>query len=253
MYKIKRILRYYKEFIFFITVTVVSFVILFTVIIPLIKNIIQEYSDLVLQETGNEALRKKTDLFASLDEETLQEEYGTVQEAILVGTSVAPVMQTLESLAEESGVIISSYSIERMGTVSTSSAKLRSGDEQKIGAGIITSNIIAEGSIQNIKDFLEQLEKTRVVMRVKNFDLSFAKKSGLLRSQLSIDSYYMAPILSAVASSDTLTLLTAEEENMISTIRGNVSYVSQLSVSVEQVETPSSSVRRSEDADPFSL
>jgi len=239
----------YRESIIYGCVLIVGIFTLILGIIPAIGNAwnIQNEINGVVKEMG--ALEKKATTLTALDSTAVTTDFQTVLIALPSTKNVSSIMGSLEKVADAVGIPIVGFSMDTLGQVGTGSAKKRTAEEQKIGVQVLSATVSVEGTIEKIRDYIDAIQKTSRLMRVKNFDLSFSSKNNAMHSKIVIDTYFAEFPKTIGSVSESLVEFTPQDQELLGKFVLLKSPVEEPSRPVEIV-APSAS--RSANSNPFS-
>jgi len=244
---IRRFLRYYQSFVISGAVIFVTLISIFVGIIPGANRAIKILQS--LQETIKtvDQLQQKTQVLESLDETTLEVQAKSALTAVPTDKSLGSIFSTIDGLTAREGVIVTSVSLDAIGSVATDSAKKSSSEEQKLGVTIIPFSIVVEGPLPNVRNVVDTAVKIRRLFRVRNFDLSIDSKTGTVRSTISMEAYYVPLPKFMTKPTERLDPLLADEEATMKRVE-LLPLLTPIGVPSNVVITPDSATTK----DPFS-
>lgn len=215
MRAIRRFIRQYQSFVISGAVILFSFVALFVGLIPGVQKTIQLVSETQSLRKVVATLTEKERILSELDI-TMLTQYATAAiSAVPADKSLGSLFSTVDALTARENVTVSGISLGSVGSVASDSAKKLSLDEQKIGVNIIPFSIIIEGSIDRVRNVVDEAVKIRRFFRVRSFDLGFDTKTGVTKSTLSMDAYYVPDPKQIGKVTDALTTLTPDEIDIL--------------------------------------
>lgn len=215
---IRRFLRQYQSFV--VSGVVISFCIiaLFIGLLPGVRKTIQLISETQTLRKTVATLIEKQRILQELDMTTLTNYSRDAIAAVPADKSLGSLFSTVDALTAKESVTVTAVSLGSVGSVASDSATKLSLDEQKIGVRIIPFSIIVEGPIDRVRNVVDQAVKIRRFFRVRSFDLTFDNKSGVTKSTLSMDAYYVPDPKTLSKVTDTLIALTPEEMDVLDTV-----------------------------------
>lgn len=208
---IRRFIRQYQSFIISACILLFCIVAFFIGVLPGIQK-----TRKLIAETGSlrktvATLTEKQRVLSELDITMLTEHASAAISAVPADKALGSLFSTIDALTTRENVTVTAVSLGSVGAVATNSAEKLSVEEKKIGVNIIPFSIIIEGPIDRVRNVVDSAVKIRRFFRVKSFDLSFDTKSGVTRSTLSMDAYYVPDPIQISKVTDALIPLTTEE------------------------------------------
>jgi len=211
MRAIRRFLRQYQSFVISGTVIFFSIIALFVGLVPGVQKAADLISETQSLRKSVATLTEKQRILQELDITTLTGYAKDAIAAVPADKSLGSLFSTVDALTAKESVTVTAVSLGTVGSVATESAKKLSVDEQKIGVNIIPFSIIIEGPIDRVRNVVDQAVKIRRFFRVRSFDLTFDTKTGVTKSTLSMDAYYVPDPKTLSKVTDALTPLTEDE------------------------------------------
>ncbi|MFH0749855.1 MAG: hypothetical protein V1917_03000 [Candidatus Gottesmanbacteria bacterium] len=211
MRAIRRFLRMYQSFVVSGTVIVFCCIALFAGIIPGVTMTIRFFQETQSLRTLVKTLEEKKRVLDELDVDMLTSYAKAAIAAVPADKSLGSLFSTVDALTAREGVTVTAVSLGHVGSVATDSAGKLSVDEQKIGVNIVPFSIVIEGEINRVRNVVDQAVKIRRFFRVRSFDLLFDTKSGITKSTLTMDAYYVPDPKQLGKVTDPLKTLSAEE------------------------------------------
>lgn len=245
MYNIKKYLRIYGGIILPTILLIICIFALTMGVIPAVRTTYGMYIQLGPLSREVKDIKSRLDTIQSLSLTTLNEQMSTLLGAIPQTKSLPTVLTSIESVAKDSGVVLSEININNPGTISSGSA-------DKIdpsNSNIITTNTSVMGPVDKVKEFLDKIISVRRIMRVSGLQISLEKSSvatisGSITAMLSIDSFYALLPKTIGKVSDPIVALSPNEISILNKI-------SQYPlVGVSEIQSSPDVVERE---DPFSL
>ena len=215
---VRRFLRQYQSFVISVVVIVFCTVALFVGLLPGVKKTIQLISETQTLRKTVATLAEKQRVLNALDMTVLTNYSRDAIAAVPADKSLGSLFSTVDALTAKESVTVTAVSLGSIGSVASDSAKKLSLEEQKIGVHIIPFSIIVEGPIDRVRNVVDQAVKIRRFFRVRSFDLIFDTKSGVTKSTLSMDAYYVPDPKTLSKVTDALTTLTADEMEILDTV-----------------------------------
>ncbi len=160
------------------------------------------------------ALRKKNDILASVDQETLQNNLLTLVSAVPPDKSLATLFDGIDAVTAAAGVSVTNLTLTRAGSLATESAKKITADEKGVGASILPFALTIEGSFDQVRQFLSTIVSIRRFFRIRSVELSVSDAAALV-AHVNLDTFYtpMPTVIGGVAAS--ITGLTDQESETI--------------------------------------
>ena len=208
---VRRFLRQYQSFVISVVVIVFCMVALFVGLLPGVKRTIQLISETQSLRKTVATLTEKQRVLNELDMTMLTNYSRDAIAAVPADKSLGSLFSTVDALTAKESVTVTAVSLGSVGSVASDSATKLSLDEQKIGVHIIPFSIIVEGPIDRVRNVVDQAVKIRRFFRVRSFDLVFDTKSGVTKSTLSMDAYYVPDPKTLNKVTDALKTLTEDE------------------------------------------
>ncbi len=215
---IRRFLRQYQSYVISIVIILFCIVALFVGLLPGVKKTVQLVSETQTLRKTVATLTEKQRILNELDMTTLMNYSQNAIAAVPADKSLGSLFSTVDALTAKESVTVTAVSLGNVGSVASDSATKLSLDEQKIGVHIIPFSIIVEGPIDRVRNVVDQAVKIRRFFRVRSFDLIFDMKSGVTKSTLSMDAYYVPDPKTLNKVTDALTTLTNDEMEILDTV-----------------------------------
>lgn len=245
---IRRIIRLYQSFIISGVIILFCLIALIIGIIPGFKKILSMVGGLYEQTKTVQLWQEKINILNALDTQLLNSYATAAISAVPADKSLGTIFSTIDGLTIQEGVEVTGISLSSIGSVATEAAQKLSAEEQKIGVNIVPFSIIVVGPIEQVRNVVEKAVKIRRLFRIRNFDLSFDNKSGMTKSTIQMDAYYVPLPKSLGKISDSLKPLSDDEIQIIDKISALPLVTREEPVSTEsmQIQTGPRST------DPFS-
>lgn len=247
MQKWKRFAKMYQMQILQVFVVIVSVILAFTVIIPQSKSLIRRFQLMKEAEVNIKNLKEKQVLLDSFESKVLEPTYRTVVATIPKEKILGPMMTGLDNLMSDYEITLISFTFDAVGAIGTESAKKGTKKESTLYS-TIPITLMVEGTLSNIRNFLDSINRTRPLYLVKNFDLAFSPTEKLFRSKMFIDAFYMPlpKTLGSVASK--LAPFTGEEQALLTKVSSFTELTNMSFIKVPSMESLPTSPMKS---DPF--
>lgn len=149
------------------------------------------------------ALSKKLTVLNGIDDVSVREQLGIVLSAVPADRSYPTIFETVEVVAQQTGVSIKSMNITGGATIATSSAGKVTADEKKIGTRTVAFSVSVEGTLDNLKQFITLAPKVRRLLRIKVFSINFPKDDRPVNITLTMDAFY-EPLPTSIGTAKTI-------------------------------------------------
>jgi len=218
-------------------------------VIPGIQKVINEAKNMNQIATTIKQLEEKNRILGSLDRTSLETNARAAVSAVPADKSLGTIFSTIDQLTSREGVSVTSISLGNVGSVATESAKKIGKTTLGEGVNAIPFSIVISGPIEKVRNVVDSAVKIRRLFYVRNFDLSFDAKTGITRSTIQMDAYYV-PLPKLLAKvTDKVEPLTEDELTTL----GKVAALSLLTPESSIVSTASGQIPlRPETVNPFS-
>lgn len=237
----------YQSFVVSGSIVLFCLVAVFAVLVPAVKmtfRLIQETQ--TLRKTV-QTLENKERILNELDVDMLTAYAKAALSAVPADKSLGSLFSTVDALTAREGVTVTAVSLGAVGSVATESATRFSADEQKIGVNIVPFSIVIEGAVDRVRNVVDAAVKIRRFFRVRSFDLGFDAKTGVTKSTLAMDAYYVPDPKLLGKVTDPLTTLTAEEMEVLDKVMSFPLLTAETSVGSGSANIPTVPLT----ADPF--
>lgn len=190
----------------------VSIIVIFVALIPLVRAIWTQYNKNKDFRTQNTILKTKDALLMNLDEQNLRDELKELTAAVPTDKSVPSLLSALEIASSQNGVLLSDISLSPPGLIATESASEPTGKEISL-----TYTVGVEGNPENIRKFFSTITSSRRLMRIQKFNISITTPE-FARANISMDAVY-GPLPKTIGTVATpLEVRTVEEEELLARI-----------------------------------
>jgi Tfp pilus assembly protein PilO len=213
----KKLLRLYNKFILPSLILAVCALTVNYGIIPGVKTIQNEIIKQQLLSKEITAIQARVRILESLDEDTLRSQVVALMTSVPPTKSIPTVFSTIETVAMQSGVTVVDMGIESVGTLASQSAEPVDPKTALRGNFSIPVKVIANGSLDQIKAFLDGAVSIRRLLRITNFYASI-DKDNIVKASFVIDAFFAPLPKSLGKSSDPLQVYTANEEELLAKI-----------------------------------
>ena len=187
-------------------------------VVPAVSKVQSLVGDVQQASDENAALQKKLTVLNSLDETALRSQLSEVISAIPNDKSLPTVFSTLDGLAAQSGVSVSSVNISGDTALASSSAVTLTPEERQLGTRTIPFSVMIEGSLDAIQKFITLAPRVRRLLRTRTFAISFPPDNRQIRIELEMDAFY-EPLPSAIgAPSAAITPLSPVQQAVVTTL-----------------------------------
>lgn len=220
MQKIRRVIKLYRFEIFQAAAIVITVILLLTVIFPQLQR--QWYRFTLMQETQKDIqnLKEKQALLASFDQSELENTYKGMMSVLPKDKALGTMMSGIDKLATDYGMTLVSFSFDSVGSIGTQSATKKTAKKETTVYSTVPITVTVEGTLTNIKNFLDSANRTRPLYLIKNFDLTFSPKDATFRSKILLDGMYL-PLPKTLGSvSSSLTPFSDREVSIITKVTG---------------------------------
>ena len=215
MARFETLVRTYKNA--FISVALIIFCVMaaFFAIIPAARKTIEAFGELKRMNEQTSILQKKLDTLQSLSEDTLRHDLSTVLSAVPFDRSFATLFETVEGIANRTGVSITDMSISGSATLATPSASKLSATDKKLGTRTIPFSVAVTGPLPSIEQFITLVPGVRRLLRIRVFSITFPKSERPVSIMIDLDGFYEPLPTNIGAVKATLPTLSEADTNVI--------------------------------------
>ena len=224
MKKFKRMIRPYKEYIFYGCLLLGSILMGAFLVIPGIRKTLVLRKQIQTTATEIEVLRTKATLLGSLTEESLVEQLSEIPTALPGDVSTASIFSTIDGVIGETGVSVGTYSIESEGKGATKGAPQAKGKADKSGSLSVPIDLAAKGTLDQIQQFIALLPKVKRLFRVHQVSLSIHEAN--VSSSITADAPYKKLPTAIGGPSSPLSPMTQKEEAVLAQVQAFPNFVS---------------------------
>lgn len=169
--KIRRLIMLYQNFFWAAFGAVVALGIAGLVFVPAVQSVIKLYKNVNLLRDETNELSKKSELLASLDEESLNQNLLTATSAIPIDKSLSTIFSTIDGVSAQTGATVFDISLDSPGALSTDSAK----PVAKQLSSAVAASVIVKGGYDQVTKFLTTIGNVRRFLLID--DLNFSIQS----------------------------------------------------------------------------
>jgi Tfp pilus assembly protein PilO len=217
MSKTVKFFRLYKDIVISIIMILIGVTGIILGIVPAVKRVIDIRNNSIELTKSIQLLRTKINILESKDINSYHDQLAQLVAAVPGDKSLPTIFTTLDSLSAQTGVTLTDFSLERIGSIASDSGSVRSEEEKQIGSHLLPFTITVNGSYDQIYQFLSKVNDVRRFFRVRNFEISFENTSAISVT-MGMDSFY-APVLSGIGTVESpLEPLSQQEEDLIVSI-----------------------------------
>lgn len=217
MKDLRKFIRQYQGIIISVVMIVGVTVAVFVGLLPAVRTIVAMRAEMSDIAEKNEALRVKSTLLESIDEDTYNKYLKELSYAVPSDKSLSSLFTTIDGLSTLTGVTLSDFTLTKPGNISTESAKRLTNEEKKVGSIFLPFTLTVTGTYDQIHKFMEQSIAVRRFFRVRYFDIYFGK-SDAISAHMGMDAYY-APLPTNLGSaSQKVEQLDENDEKTISKV-----------------------------------
>lgn len=220
--QLKKLFHEYQGLIVSIGILIVCGLGVLLGVVPLIQKTIELNTQNHSLSAEVDLLNNKVSVLQSIDENAMRSDLQTLLSAVPSDKSLGTLLGTLDGLTGKTGVSSGDFSLPKLGSLATESAKRLSADEQAVGSNILPFTISLTGTLDQMRGFLATSISVRRLFRVRTFDVSFLKsgtESGtMVSANVAMDTFY-SPLPSAIGSvREPLTALTSDDSDLIAKV-----------------------------------
>lgn len=229
-----------QPFLLPLLVVILIFTFTFVFLKPKFSVILKTNRQLVDNKKVLANLTNKLNFLQGLAKVELTDKTNLVLDILPAEKDVPRNLFTIRKVAYNNGLIITGIDIAEVGEISTASAKQQLNKNEILPSLLI--NIAVNGNIEQVKNFITQLESTSPLMKVNNV-LMTSKKEGLTEVIIDLKAFFLSFPESIGKSEQPLSVITSEEEKVFAKIGGFTSFKSEeiipnLPVGKENLFTP---------------
>lgn len=219
-------------------------------VVPLAQKAIDQNREFNTLSAEVNILKNKVSVLETLDEETIRNTLQTLLSAVPSDKSLSTLLGTVDGLAAQTGISVDTFSLSKLGGLSTASAERLSADEQGAGSNILPFTISIAGTLDQMRAFLTASISVRRLFRIRTLDVSFLKtgtvSASMVSANMAMDAFY-SPLPSTIGSvNQPLTALTNTDDDLIAKVAAMKLLVQPSST----LPPPAAGAAKS---DPFSL
>lgn len=249
--QLRKLFREYQGLIVSIGILIVCGLGILLGVVPLIQKTINVHTESRTLSAEVDLLNNKVSVLQSIDENAMRSNLQTLLSAVPSDKSLGTLLGTLDGLTSQAGVSVDSFSLSKLGSLATESAKRLSADEQAVGSNILPFTISIAGSFDQIRALFAASVSVRRLFRIRTFDVSFLKagteSANMVSAHVGMDAFY-SPLPSAIGPvSEPLTALTSTDVDLIAKVAAMRPLAQTSSVALP---APAAGAGK---ADPFSL
>lgn len=219
MTSLRSIVRAYKDFILSVVVIFLVVIGYFGGIYPAAQQVVNLFEQKNILQEEQAMLEEKITILDSLDEQVLRTDLATVIAAVPSDKSIPTLFQTIEGLADTTGVALNSINISSVGDVATQSATIgTTALEKQIGSQLLPFVAGLSGSFEAIQQFITSVPTVRRLVRIRTFSMTFPKDDSPLSIAFEMDSFYEPFPTTLGPQSAPIFALTQKEQQVITTL-----------------------------------
>jgi Tfp pilus assembly protein PilO len=220
--QLTKLFRRYEGLIVSIAIFIVSGLGIVLGVVPILQKTIALYTQFNSVSAEVNVLKNKVAVLASVDESSLRSSVQTLLSAVPSDKSVPTLLWTLDGLTAKTGVAAGAFSLAKLGSLATESAKRVTADEQTVGGNILPFTISISGSLDQLRGFLATSVSVRRLVRIRTLGVSFQKNAtgsaDVVSATLGMDTFY-SPLLTTIGSvSQPLTALTSTDNDVVAKV-----------------------------------
>lgn len=217
-------IRSYKNVILSVTIILFCIVALIIAIIPATQKTIELLYQLRVMNAEEQALQTKLTALDSYSEDTLKTQLATVLSAVPPDRSFSSLFDTVEGVANRTGVSLIDMTISQGASLATPSAAKVSAIDRQIGTRTIPFTITVAGSLRAIEQFITIAPTVRRLLRIRLFSLSFPKNDRPINIVIEMDGFYeplpttlgtAKSVLPSLSNDDAMVLASLEDMPLI--------------------------------------
>lgn len=212
------ILRTYKNMIVSITILLFCGIAIVGAVIPAVRKTLDMMSQLKTMNSEIQTLQHKLEALNALSEDILRSQLDTVLSAVPPDRSFASLFDTVEGVANRTGVTLVDMSISQGTTLATPSAAKVSVADKQLGTRTIPFRVTVTGSLRALEQFITVAPGVRRLLRIRTFSLTFPKSDRPVSVSIEMDGFYEPLPTSLGVAKATLPTLSQEETNVITTL-----------------------------------
>lgn len=215
MYKFKRFIRVYRDFIISGVLIFVALIGILVGLVPGVRRVVALTSETNIVAGEVRALTTKVATLESIDNDTLQHGFDILMSAVPSEKLLPSIISSLEALAARQEVSIINLSLKEPGAIATEAAIPKNAEAQKVGANMVTLSIEMSGTVDKLREILDTAVRVRRFFRVRSFDMSIAAKTEVTKARFTMDAFYIPLPKTLGKLLDPLPPITGEEQGVI--------------------------------------
>ena len=226
MKKFRRMIRPYKEYIFFGCLLIASIIIGIFLLVPGVRKVLTLRKQIETTAAEIEILRTKATLLGSLTEETLVQQLRDLTTALPGEVSTVSLFSTVDGVMTGSGVTIGAYTVESEAKGTNQGAAQTKGKSDKSGSSSIPISLSAKGTMGQVQQFLTLLPTVRRLFRVHNVAISI--RDDTVSASVDVDVPYKKLPTAIGGPASPLTPISKKDEALLVQIEQFPNYASDL-------------------------
>lgn len=187
---IDALLKKYKDVIISVVILLFCAVGFISGVIPATQKVRGLLDQTRQLSSKTQALRTKLTALNALDENTLRSQLNELISAVPSDKSLPTVFSTVEGIAGQAGVSITSMGIGGDSSLATPAASKRTAQEKQIGTRTIPFSVTIEGALPAIQQFITLAPQVRRLLRIRTFAITFPTSDLPVHIAVEMDAFY---------------------------------------------------------------
>lgn len=188
--ELRKTLNRYKPFFLPIGVIIAAVAVFFLMIVPLTQQTITRFEEIEAAEEQLSLLENKLAVLNAADETELEQLLNAAVSAISIERSLPGIMRTVETIANDSNVVLDTVLFDQTSKLASEAAKALSDGERQFGAYRIPFTITTSSGFNELRTFLENTMNVRRFIRARSFILNFGDVDQT-NTQIKFDAFYL--------------------------------------------------------------
>jgi hypothetical protein len=230
----RRTIYRYQPFFLPLGIIVGVICIFFFLIVPSTQYTISMFQQVNEAQEQVSSLQQKLAVLETQDEQRLDSLLIAAVSAISVDKALPGILRTVETIANESNLIIDAVSFDGSNTLATEAAKTFTDDDRQFGSYRIPFTVTTSSGFEELRTFLEKTVQVRRFVRARSFNLNFGADDEV-STQIMFDAFYL-PLQAGNATRQVIAL-SSQEQRLLDSIQV-MADASNLTIAEDSIDQP---------------
>lgn len=208
-------------------IIVVFILVTWLVLVPVIKKVIKFKSEIKTLREEVKDLKDKSIFLQTLDTTSLEKDLISLSAAVPFDKSIPSIFSTLDGISAKAGVTLLTVTLDSPGSIASGSGAKTQKEDKKLGVIIQPLQISIEGNIEQIKEFLLEMNQTKRLLHLVTMSISF-EEQNLGHVNLALDSLYKPTLVQIGKPEAKILPLTEEELGILAQIEKFIWYSGEI-------------------------